>query len=53
MSAFASVFDGMMEAMFLIGRGVKDATAGVITVKYGEQAGKAADQGMDVIGNVG
>jgi len=52
-NATAAVFDGMVEAMMILGRGVSSATTDIVTVKYGEQMGEATKDGFDCVGNVG
>lgn len=42
----------MLEAFGMMGSSFQEASTGVITKKYGEQAGEAASTGMDVGGNV-
>ncbi len=43
----------MYEALCLIGRGIQGATTNVIEGKYGENAAKVANDGFEVVGNVG
>jgi len=52
-NATAAVFDGMVEAMMILGRGVSSATTDIVTVKYGEKMGEATKDGFDCVGNVG
>ncbi|EGR31150.1 hypothetical protein IMG5_116800, partial [Ichthyophthirius multifiliis] len=52
-NAVANVYEGMYQALCLIGRGIQGATTGVIGAKYGDDAAKIANDGLDVVGNVG
>ena len=37
----------------MIGRGIQGASTGVITTKYGDDAGKMANEGFETVGNIG
>lgn len=48
-----SIYDGMYEAMCCIGRGVQEASSQIVAKKYGDDAGKVVNEGLDAVGNVG
>ena len=51
--ATAAVFDGMVDALCIMGRGLGQATTEIVTLKYGDRMGEATKEGLDCIGNVG
>jgi hypothetical protein len=53
MYAAACIYDGWIEALTLIGRGIRDTTAHAVSNRYGEKVGDATKQGFNVIGNLG
>jgi len=51
--ATVAVFDGMVEALCIMGRGLGEATTDMVTVRYGGQMGEATREGLDAAGNMG
>lgn len=51
--AIAAVYDGMFEAICVIGRGFSNTTSDVVTYKYGDKAGEVTKDSMDAVGNIG
>ena len=49
----ASIYDGMYEAVCCIGRGIQQASSEIVSKKYGQDAGKVVNEGLDAVGNVG
>jgi len=51
--AAACAYDGWMNAMILIGRGIRDTTTHAVSSRYGERVGDATKQGFNAVGNIG
>jgi len=51
--AAACAYDGWMNAMISIGRGIRDTTTHAVSNRYGERVGDATKQGFNAIGNIG
>jgi hypothetical protein len=51
--ATAAVFDGMVEALIILGRGFAGATTDIVAVKYGDKMAEATKDGLDCVGNIG
>jgi hypothetical protein len=51
--AVASLYEGMVEAVCIVGKGVGDTTTKIVTHKYGQQVGNVTQEGLNAVGNVG
>ena len=49
---FANIYEGVVDAVYSAGSGIAKGTGKVVTAKYGEDAGEAADGAMQGAGNV-
>jgi len=50
--ASAAVLDGMVNALFVLGKGISDTTTQIVKKKYGEKMGEVVKDGLDSVGNV-
>ena len=52
-NAAANTYEGMVEALEILGKGSQEAAVGIVDKKYGPELMKAVDDGLDIVGNVG
>jgi len=51
--AVACLYEGMAEALTIVGKGIGETTTKVVAHKYGEKAGDATKQGFEAVGHIG
>jgi hypothetical protein len=51
--AVACLYDGLIESISVIGKGIRDTTASAVSSRYGERVGDVTRKGFNVIGNIG
>ena len=53
LSASVTVYDGLEEALTILGKSSAEATVDLIDHKYGSQAGNASEEATKILANVG
>jgi len=48
----SNIYDGVVHAVYEVGSGISKGTSKVVSKKYGEDAGQAADDVFEGVGNV-
>ena len=50
--AFSNIYSGLVNGIYEIGSGLSKGTSKVVSKKYGEEAGQAADDMFEGAGNI-
>jgi len=51
--AIAAFYDGLFEALHILGRGISSTTSNLVEQKYGKDAGDLSKASFDTVGNIG